>query len=121
MRESDLISKIKKHVEELRRQGVPIKCLKIHGNQFTERGTPDLHITCRSRSFWVECKVPGEKPTAIQLQRIEEWRAAGATVAVVTSLEEFRRVIAEGLEEFAESLSKERRNWIALKTTTPPT
>lgn len=90
MKESDLVAKIKKHCAKLRAAGVPIKCLKIHGNQFTEQGTPDLHVTIEGRSLWVECKVGCNHPTSIQVVRLREWESAGATVAVVRSLDEFK-------------------------------
>lgn len=91
--ESALITKILAWVREQRRAGVPIKAIKLHGNAYVESGTPDLHITLRGRSFWIEVKKPGGKTTALQDQRLSEWRTAGAEVAVVRSLEELKRLV----------------------------
>ena len=56
------------------------KAVKIHGNSYTERGTPDIIGNYHGRAFVIENKVPGEEPTAIQQHRMAEWRAAGAVV-----------------------------------------
>lgn len=58
-------------------------------------GDPDIDACIRGRSVQLEVKRPGERPTALQLKRIEEWRRAGAVVAVVTSVEEVKSLLAE--------------------------
>lgn len=51
-------------------------------------GTPDI-IGCRNgRMVMIEVKRPGNKPTAIQNQVMDEWREYGADVFVATSLED---------------------------------
>ena len=49
-------------------------------------GDPDIDACIRGRSLQLEVKRPGEKPTPLQLKRLEEWRQAGALVGVVTSV-----------------------------------
>ena len=38
------------------------------------RGDPDIDACIRGRSVQIEVKRPGERPTLLQLKRIEEWR-----------------------------------------------
>ena len=56
-------------------------------------GDPDIDACIRGRSLQLEVKRPGEKPTPLQLQRLEEWRKAGAITGVVTSVDETRAVL----------------------------
>jgi CBS domain-containing protein len=56
-------------------------------------GDPDIDACVRGRSVQLEVKRPGEKPTALQVGRLEEWRQAGALVGVVTEVEEVRAVL----------------------------
>jgi hypothetical protein len=58
-------------------------------------GDPDIDACIRGRSVQLEVKRPGERPTSLQLKRIEEWRRAGAVVAVVHSVAEVRAVLEE--------------------------
>ena len=56
-------------------------------------GDPDIDACIRGRSLQLEVKRPGEKPTPLQLKRLEEWRQAGAVVAVVHCASEAREVV----------------------------
>jgi hypothetical protein len=58
-------------------------------------GDPDIDACVCGRSVQLEVKRPGERPTPLQLKRIEEWRRAGAVVAVVHSVAEVRVVLKE--------------------------
>jgi len=61
-------------------------------------GDPDIDACVRGRSVQLEVKRQGEKPTALQARRLEEWRQAGAVSAVVASVEETRALLRrEGL------------------------
>lgn len=93
MKESDLITKCKKYCTDLRKQGIPIKFLKLHGSQFSETGTPDIHVTFEGRSFWIEAKIDDEKPSDIQEQRLIEWGSAGAVTGVVWTLADFIQIL----------------------------
>lgn len=70
------------------------KAIKIHGNAYTEAGTPDIMGCIEGRAFFLELKVPGKKPTAIQERRLREWKEAGAITGVVTSIEEVRAIFS---------------------------
>ena len=58
-------------------------------------GDPDIDACIRGRSLQLEVKRPGQRPTALQLKRLEEWRNAGALVAVVVSVDEVKRLLAQ--------------------------
>lgn len=68
---------------------------KLHGSPFAVAGDPDI-LFVRQRGhgdtvvelFAIELKVPGEKATPIQEQRLVEWRDAGATGFVAHSVAE---------------------------------
>jgi hypothetical protein len=58
-------------------------------------GDPDIDACIRGRSVQLEVKRPGERPTPLQVKRLEEWRQAGALVGVVTSVAEVRTLFEE--------------------------
>jgi hypothetical protein len=58
-------------------------------------GDPDIDACIRGRSVQLEVKRPGEKPTALQEKRIEEWTQAGAIAGVVHSVADVRNLLDE--------------------------
>jgi hypothetical protein len=58
-------------------------------------GDPDIDSCIHGRSLQLEVKRPGEKPTPLQLKRLEEWRKAGALAGVVTSVAATRALLEE--------------------------
>ena len=58
-------------------------------------GDPDIDACIRGRSVQLEVKRPGEKPTALQTKRLEEWRQAGAVVGVVRSLADVKALLSQ--------------------------
>ncbi len=58
-------------------------------------GDPDIDACIHGRSVQLEVKRLGERPTPLQLKRLEEWRKAGAVVAVVSSVADVRRLLEE--------------------------
>jgi hypothetical protein len=50
-------------------------------------GDPDLYGSYWGEHVEIECKRPGEKPTPLQLQRLRQWRDAGAVTGWTTSVE----------------------------------
>ena len=71
------------------------KAIKLHGSPYLERGTPDVLCVYDGRVYWLEIKLPGEQPTAIQRHRLAEWTEAGATCRVVRTVGEAMRVMDE--------------------------
>jgi hypothetical protein len=66
---------------------------KVHGGPTMMAGLPDLPGCYRGRSVWFETKMPGNKPTPIQLLRHRQIRAAGGIVAVPRSVAEAMAVL----------------------------
>ena len=58
-------------------------------------GDPDIDACIRGRSVQLEVKRPGEKPTALQVKRLDEWKQAGAMVGVVHSVDDVRALLDE--------------------------
>lgn len=60
-------------------------------------GEADLHghRAPDGRAFYLECKRPGEKPTAEQLRFLAAMAATGALTAVVRSVDEALAVLAQ--------------------------
>jgi hypothetical protein len=60
-------------------------------------GEPDIDACLRGRSLQLEVKRPGQKPTPLQVKRLEQWRHAGALVGVVTSVEEVKALLGSAV------------------------
>ena len=56
-------------------------------------GMPDLVIFHNSRTIGVELKIPGAKPTPIQLEMFNKLRCAGVPVAIIHSIEELHEML----------------------------
>jgi hypothetical protein len=91
-RESSIVAAILKTLNSLP------GCLarKRHGTPYAVAGDPDITGCCDGQHFELEVKRPGKRPTKLQERRLEEWRCAGATVAVVTSPSEAVRALLRG-------------------------
>jgi hypothetical protein len=87
--ETRLYKKIKKAIE-VEYPGSWVR--KIHGNQFQNRGIPDLLccIKTRPHSFFagMEVKVPGKHATPIQEHELSQIRLAGGAQGEVHSVKE---------------------------------
>lgn len=88
------------------------KAIKVHGNIFTESGTPDIIGGILVGHPWrdfptvvpfaIEVKILGEKPSKIQEHRLWEWGIMGGFAATwVTSLEEFKEFIERAMNDYA--------------------
>jgi hypothetical protein len=63
------------------------KAINIHGNVFSERGTPDIIGSIQGRMVAFECKRDtSESPEDIQKWRLSEWITAGAVVGAVSDV-----------------------------------
>lgn len=82
------ISIQKKLAKKAQEQRIPFKIIKIHGNEYMERGTPDLMMSIRGKMAVIETKMPGENPEPIQQVRLAEWSRSGAITGVAHSFEE---------------------------------
>ena len=73
------------------------QCLarKRWGGGMGVAGEPDIDACLRGRSIQLEVKRPGQRPTLLQLKRMEEWRQAGAIVGIVTSVAEVKALLGD--------------------------
>jgi hypothetical protein len=67
---------------------------KIHGDEFSEVGTPDLIYCVGGRYVAIEVKQPGERPKKIQSYRLQQIREAGGIAFWATSAEEVELLLA---------------------------
>src|SRR5690349_275415 len=82
----------KKIIDALHARGAYV--WKVHGNEYTPAGTPDIVGVYKGQFIAVETKMPGNELTAIQRYRIARMRTAGAlVVAPCRSVEEATALI----------------------------
>ncbi len=81
MKEQDIQSSIKK---KLKKQGWTV--LKII--QLSDNGYPDLLCLKQGQVKWIEVKRPGEKPSELQLHRINQLKKEGFDAVWVSSADE---------------------------------
>ncbi len=93
MSESQLVRRILRYIETRRIDGCPIKARKNHGSRFSDAGDPDLTICYRGFLLMLEVKIGNNKPTKIQLERLRQWKDAGAIAEVVRNVEEVERLL----------------------------
>lgn len=77
-------------------RALPRTCArKVHGGPHQGAGEPDIDAVVDGRAVKVEAKVPGRAGTVTPLQRqvLGEWDRAGATVGVVTTVEELAALL----------------------------
>lgn len=80
--EARLLAKVERFLTAL---GPDCYFLKVHGNEYQTRGTPDIIGCYRGQAFGLELKAPGEQPTKIQLYQLRRMENAGAIVTVADS------------------------------------
>lgn len=61
------------------------RVFKVHGNAFTEAGTPDLLCSVQGLFAGLEVKMEGNTPTPVQLRVLESIRKSGGIAGVVYS------------------------------------
>ena len=82
--EKNFENKIKAYIKEI--GGWEIKYWSgksITGQKFTRDGVPDILACVKGRFFGIEVKAQNGKPSALQLDTVEEIRDAGGIAAVV--------------------------------------
>lgn len=63
------------------------------------KGEPDITGCSHSVRIELEGKVPGGKPTKLQLKKLERWKKAGAITGIFYSIEEAKEIVLRGLNE----------------------
>ena len=67
--------------------------MKIWGSAYAKGGIPDIMFIVRGVTFFFEVKVGRNKPTKLQLHRMDKLRCAGAEVFVVRSVAEVETAV----------------------------
>lgn len=84
--EKNLEKRVRKRLREL---GKEQWHTKIHGDEFTEVGTPDILGVIRGCMIAIELKAPGETPAKIQLWQLARLKEAGAETIWVDNYADF--------------------------------
>lgn len=66
------------------------ECSKIHGDQYQERGVPDIMGCHKGHAFVIEAKRPGKEKnlSAYQALKLKRYRLAGCRTGVATTVEQ---------------------------------
>lgn len=73
------------------------KAIKIHGNQYTEAGTPDILISGFETvnnvgvpvPIFIEAKIKDNLPEQVQILRLIQWGNSGFWTAVIWSVQDY--------------------------------
>lgn len=84
--ESQLVTQVLAYIRGLPRAHAH----KIHGSRYSDAGEPDIDACIDGRSVKIELKMPGNKPTPVQMASMRRWENAGAFVFWATSLDEVK-------------------------------
>jgi len=94
MSEKSIVNSILKYLNSLPQ----CRAEKTWGGGYGNAGKPDITGCLNGRRFELEVKAPGGKPTPLQKATLEQWKEAGAIVAVVHSVEEAKEILKEVTE-----------------------
>ena len=72
--------------------GYPIK---VHVSAFQSQGEPDLVCCFKGRFVAFELKIEDNKPSALQLEKIEDIKRAGGIALPVWSINEIKEILYE--------------------------
>ena len=95
MSEKSIVNSILKYLNSLPQ----CRAEKTWGGGYGNAGKPDITGCLSGRRFELEVKVPGGKPTPLQKITLEQWKEAGAIVAVVHSVDEVKEILKEAKRE----------------------
>lgn len=89
-REASIVRAIEREAKKRRPDLILYKTL---GDAGTIAGTPDFLGCYKGRALAIEIKTATGRLSPLQQQRLKEWGAAGAVIAVVRSATEFFRIL----------------------------
>jgi hypothetical protein len=95
-REGSIIRAIEREAKKRRPDLILYKTL---GDAGTIAGTPDFLGAYKGRALAIEIKTVTGRLSPLQAQRLKEWGAAGALIAVCRSAEQFFRIIEGRFED----------------------
>jgi hypothetical protein len=98
-----LESRISQAIQKAVKAKIPGAVIRKRHVTMGVMGDPDLYGSLPTGiHFEIEVKRPGNHPTELQLQRLAEWRAAGAITGVAHSVEEALAILFRGVYEKAQ-------------------
>lgn len=71
------------------------KVTKVHVSAYQDQGEPDLICCYRGRYVAFELKIDGNKPSKLQLEKIEDIKRAGGIALPVYSINEIKETLYE--------------------------
>jgi hypothetical protein len=74
------------------------RAFKYHGNQFSLAGHSDIYGCMDGFAFFLEGKLPGQKPRENQIAFLEEMAQAGAITGVYHSPDEAVEIVMAGYQ-----------------------
>jgi hypothetical protein len=92
--ERNLQTAVLRKLKALRAQDDRLVFRKRHGSVLGVAGDPDVYGLWAGIAWELELKAPGEQPTALQWERLDEWNKAGAVVGVIDKVQDFDQFIA---------------------------
>lgn len=90
--EARLVRQIVKYLEKV---FPTAQIRKRHGSAFSTAGDPDLYLCLAGRHIEIEVKLPGEEPTPLQRERLNQWGRAGAFTGVIHSISELQSLLIQ--------------------------
>jgi hypothetical protein len=89
-------SKLSRQIMSLLRAkyGSNIFIFKVHGSEYMMAGLPDLIGCINGQAFAIETKMPGNKPSNIQLHRHHQMRDAGYAIEIAESVSDALKFIS---------------------------
>lgn len=69
--------------------------IKIHVSAYQSQGEPDLVCCYEGRFVALELKIEGNKPSALQLEKIQDIKRAGGIALPVWSINEIKETLYE--------------------------
>lgn len=67
---------------------------KVHGSRYQDAGEPDIDGCLRGRAIKIEVKMPGNRPTGVQMGALRRWAKAGALAGWVTSKAQLEELLS---------------------------
>jgi hypothetical protein len=92
--ERNLQATVFRKLKALRAEDDRLAYRKRHGSIMGLTGDPDVYGLWAGIAWELELKAPGEIPTALQRERLDEWHKAGAVTAVIDHAKAFDGFIA---------------------------
>lgn len=95
--EGKVTKQIIDYLKSLKKTGVAIWWVKLHGGPMQKAGVPDLLVIKDGKHFLLEIKKPGGEATQLQQIQIDKINDAGGFAIVVHSVDDVKITIERNL------------------------